>query len=47
MTALMIASGSGHTDTVKALLLMPCIDVNMQDKVRNSFDRIFSFSDII
>ena len=34
MTALMLASGNGHTEIVEVLLALPDIDVNIQDKVR-------------
>ena len=34
MTALMYASENGHIDTVKVLLAVPGINVNIQDNVR-------------
>jgi len=34
MTALMLASGNGNADIVKALLAVRDIDVNIQDRVR-------------
>lgn len=38
-TALMYAAGAGHLEVVNAFLLDRRVDVNMQDEVRDSFNR--------
>ena len=46
-TVLMVASKSGHIDTVKILLSVPRIDANMKNNVRNVSVIFFSIMIIV